>query len=203
MRVTETDPVKAPDTNVDATASQESDKDKASPFAKLLSRKQQPDQDADRLGVGKGPKSELDASMSSLLENETRALTVGAPSTEDKHVVTLPPQLQELVREISLGVNASGQEQVQIDLNSNVLKGLQIRIEKHEGGVAIQFQSSSEEVASLLSKSADTLSRALVDRGLTVLDIRVSSERAESRFDSKNRFNQRGNWQGAGRQGRR
>jgi flagellar hook-length control protein FliK len=96
-------------------------------------------------------------------------------AVQSKSPVQLPPELQGLVREISSLVNVKGNQQVNIELNSNVLKGLHIQIERQkDGAIAIQFQSSSEAVSQLLSKNMDALSQGLVDRGVNVGDIRVS-----------------------------
>ena len=94
-----------------------------------------------------------------------------------KHVVEIPPQLQQLVREISV---VAGRDQVHIELNSNVLKGLHIEIEKQNGGIAIQFQSSSPEVTKLLTSNMTVLSQSLADRGLSVSDIRVTDPKEAS-----------------------
>ena len=96
-------------------------------------------------------------------------------AVQSKSPVQLPPELQGLVREISSLVNVKGNQQVNIELNSNVLKGLHIQIERQkDGAIAIQFQSSSEAVSNLLSKNMDALSQGLIDRGVNVGDIRVS-----------------------------
>jgi hypothetical protein len=93
-------------------------------------------------------------------------------AVQSKSPVQVPPELQGLVREISSLVNVKGNQQVNIELNSNVLKGLHIQIERQkDGAIAIQFQSSSEAVTQLLSRNVDALSQGLIDRGVNVGDI--------------------------------
>ena len=170
-------------------------------FAKVLSKKQPPNQESAQQG-GKTPKAEFGAAAV-LGETAESPSQINAAPIEEKHLVPIPTQLQELAREISVTVNAAGQQQVHIELNSNVLKGLHIRIDRQDGAVAIQFQSSSEEIATLLSKNAEALSEALVDRGVAVSNIRIAGPaKTETRQDSSNRFRGRDQRQG-GRQGRR
>src|SRR5262249_33449183 len=127
---------------------------------------------------------------------------------ESQHVVQLPRELQQLVREISV---VAGGNAVNIELNSNVLKGLHIRIEKQNEAVAIQFQSTSEDVARLLSRNLDSLSQGLADRGVNVADIRVAKIQESSNTPSYKSGSKSGSRSGSdsggqsqsGRQGRR
>ena len=96
------------------------------------------------------------------------------------------------MREIEVGVNAAGRQEVHIELNSNVLKGLVIRVERHDNGVGIQFQSASEDVSRLLSSNLEVLTQGLANRGVEVDGIQVvspdaSSSSARSGGDSKGR----------------
>lgn len=203
MRITGADSAPDPNANVDANAPRKTDKDGASAFAKALSRKQQSNQEDAQSAGGKPSKGEA-ATPSLMGDPESLQNLMDAPTVEEKHLVAIPPELQQLVREISVVVNAPGQQQVNIEMNSNVLKGLHIRIDRQDGAVAIQFQSSSDEIARLLTKNVDALADALNERGVTLRDIRIGGpEKADNRQDYKNRFGARGPWQGSGRQGRR
>ena len=87
-------------------------------------------------------------------------LAMQPSQVENKHIVTLPPELQHVVREISVAVNDSGRQQVHIELNSNVLKGLHIRVERQDAGVAIRFQSPCDRrVPSLSMKNLPHFAR--------------------------------------------
>ena len=94
-----------------------------------------------------------------------------------------------------------GNKEVQIELNSNTLKGLNIRIERQAEGVPIQFNSTSDQVSvALAEKSGQPATQGLNDRGVTVSTINVSGPKEGARSqDSKGRSNF-GNQ--SGRQGR-
>ena len=126
--------------------------------------------------------------------------------TESLHAVSLPPQIEGVVREITAGVNAAGRNEVNIELNSKTLNGLQIHIEKHDGKIDVQFQSRTDDVARLLSRNVGALSQALADRGVAVNDIRIETPQAvprteEYKSNSRQQDSGRGG-QGRGGQGR-
>jgi len=201
MRITGADSAADPNANVEANSPRKPEKDATTPFAKVLSKKQQAQDDTPFAG---GKTAKGDPATSPLGEPGPLEIPADGPSVEEKHLVSIPPQLQDLVREVAVVVNAPGQQQVHIELNSNVLKGLHIRIDRQDGAVAIQFQSSSDEVASLLAKNVSALSDALLDRGVTLQDIRIAGpETTDIRQQNKNPFSGRGPWQGSSRQGRR
>ena len=122
---------------------------------------------------------------------------------ESKRMVAVPPEVQQLVREISVVVNAAGKQQVHIELNSNVMQGLHIRIERQEGAITIQFQSSSDDVSRLLLKNADALSQGLADRGVNLADIRVIGPRDSTRVQTDKYRSGSRPPQGRGQGGRR
>jgi flagellar hook-length control protein FliK len=193
------------DTN-SVDSSQSDEKDEPSIFSQFLLKKSLSSQGpaAQRKG-GKPQQGEFEAIVSVFMQMpKSFDLSMQNAQVESKHVVALPPELQQLVREISVVVNAAGSQQVNIELNPNVLRGLHIRIEKQDGAVAIQFQSASEQVLNLLSENVDSLSQALVDRGVTVADIRVSNPKQASEPGSyKNSSSKSGSRGQRGRQGGR
>ena len=200
-------PASDPDVNEvnteDVDSSQKTkDGDQQSPFSQLLAKKKGAQHDDAPMKRFKSSESDRDPRPPGFAQTgkafDTPFQTV---EVESKHVVALPADLQQLVREISVVVNAAGNQQVNIEMNSNVLKGLHIRIERGDAGVAIQFQSTSDQVSGLLSKNLDGLSQALVERGVSVADIRVESPRESARArDYKGQSNSGGRGQG-GRQG--
>lgn len=182
----------------------QSDQDKdSSTFSRVLAKKREGTQDDAQSKTGK--QNDTDPGMipagllgpQALLDQSLQPAPV-----QSKSVVPVPPELQQLVREISSVVNANGNQQVNIELNSNVLKGLHILIERQkDGAIAVQFQSSSDDVARLLSRNMDALSQGLADRGVNVADIRVTGGREATAAPSfKSRANSGGNYPG-GRQG--
>ena len=204
MRISDSQPPASdPDVNTQETdSSQKADDDQPSPFSQLLAKKKGADQEGTPFKRFKGGESDSNPLGSvfpqpgTMLDSPLQAVEV-----ESKHVVALPTDLQQLVREISVVVNAAGNQQVNIEMNSNVLKGLHIRIERREGAVAIQFQSTSDQVSGLLTRNLEALSQGLEDRGVNVTDIRVESPKESARArDYKGQSNSGGRGQG-GRQG--
>ena len=146
-------------------------KDEPSVFSRVLAKKHGGGQETENLKHG-GSAGNDDAVAAGMLPQEQLFERSMQPEqVRSAHMVEVPAELQSLIREIA--VVARGQ-QVNIELNSNVLKGLHISISQQNGGVAIQFQSSSEQVAALLSKNVDALSQGLADRGVNVADIRIT-----------------------------
>src|SRR5947207_13179964 len=89
--------------------------------------------------------------------------------------------MQQRERESSVVVNGAGNQQVNIEMTSYVVKGLHVHIERKEGAVAIQFDSTSEQVANLLTKNLESLSQGLADRGVGVAEIPLNGPRESSR----------------------
>ncbi len=196
-------PTSDPEVNTDdVDSSQKPDDDAPSPFSQLLAKKKGPDQENGQLKRGKGAETET-GPIGGVLAQGGRMFdaSMHAGPVESKHVVSVPVEMQQLVREISVVVNAAGNQQVNIEMNSNVLKGLRVHIERREGTVAIQFQSASDEVAGLLTKNLDSLTQGLADRGVSVSDIRVEGPKESARTrEYKSQSNPGGRGQG-GRQG--
>jgi flagellar hook-length control protein FliK len=197
-------PVSDADLETDrADSSQSDEKDEPSSFSRLLVKKQVSNQGgAMQAKDGKQSATEFEAIVATFMQiPKSFDSSMQTAQVESKHAVSLPPELQQVVREISLVVNAAGNHEVHIELNSNVLKGLHIRIGRQEGAVAIQFQSASEQVMNLLSRNLDALSQALVDRGVNVADIRIADSREYSR--SKNQKNSSSKFGSREQRGRR
>jgi flagellar hook-length control protein FliK len=206
MKVTDPPPPDSdPNVNADDVDSSENDQnDEPSAFAQVLAKKREA-QDSVQSKSGKHGESDANPAAAGMVQAPaTFEPSLQAAQIESKRVVAVPVDLQQLVREISVAVNAAGNQQVHIELNSNVLKGLNIRIEKQDGGMAIQFQSTSEQVAGLLIKNVEALSQGLADRGVSVADIRVAGPSDSARAqDYKGRSNPGGRWQSGGQGGRR
>jgi flagellar hook-length control protein FliK len=166
------------DSPADVDSSSDDDQqqpDEPSAFSRVLAKKQEARQETATQNPGKRGEGEMDPAQVNATSTQTPFGQVAqAKEVESTRAVEVPSQLQSLVREISV---VSGKDQVHIELNSNVLRGLHIQIEKQDGAVAIQFQSASPEVTRLLSSNLDSLSQGLVDRGVSVSDIRITDPR--------------------------
>ena len=205
MRISDQDPAaEGPNANSeDVSSSEKTRKDEPSSFSRTLAKKR----DSHQLDVtGKLKNAKAAAAAVPLDTRETQNKFDSSMSAErlgGATSVAVPPELQQLVREISVVVNAPGNQQVHIELNSNVLKGLHIRIERQNGALAIQFQSASAEVSRLLSTNLHSLTEGLADRGVNVADIRVNSPQSlSSTAKYKQGSNPDRRWQG-GRQGQK
>jgi hypothetical protein len=175
-------------------------KGQPSAFSRALAKKQAVAEDGN-YGGSKRRSEELDLSLLGVQPDTAEfARSMQVPAVESKHIVQMPVELQQLVREISV---VAGGHQVNIELNSSVLKGLHIRIEKQNGAVAIQFQSNSENVSKLISQNIDSLAQGLSDRGVNVADIRVASAQNDPKKHNYKSASDQGRREQSGRQTRR
>lgn len=84
---------------------------------------------------------------------------------------------QKIVERVRVGTNAAGQSEFQIDLRSNVLKGLSIKLSGGNGRIKATFSGNDREVLKLLRDQGENLKTALRGRGLTLEEFKVE-ERA-------------------------
>jgi hypothetical protein len=179
----------------DVDSSSNSGDDQPSAFSQMLAKKREAEQ---------GPQSQRGKSMQSgpdlgagatsfQVFDQSRNAPAAVAAMDSKHVVALPADLQQLVREISVAANEAGNQQVHIEMNSTVMKGLHIQIERHEGTLAIQFQSQSDQVTNLLSKNVEALSQGLMNLGERAVEIRVAGPKDLAKgSDFRNRPGQGG-----------
>ena len=85
----------------------------------------------------------------------------------------LKQPIQALAQEIWHGVNAQGQEQIDIQLNSKVFDGLKIQIVRDSDRLNIRFEGASDTVAQLLNRNVGALTESLAAHGVRVGHIRV------------------------------
>jgi hypothetical protein len=82
---------------------------------------------------------------------------------------------QRIVERVRVGTNAAGAAEFQIDLRSNVLAGLSIKVSGSNGKIRAVFQSRDKEVRKLLESNAETLKKALTARGLKLEEMKIES----------------------------
>ncbi|MGH9425984.1 MAG: flagellar hook-length control protein FliK, partial [Terriglobia bacterium] len=85
----------------------------------------------------------------------------------------LKEPIQALAKEIWHGVNAQGQEQIDIHLNSKVFDGLKIQIVRDSDRLNIRFEGASDTVTQLLNRNVGALTESLAAHGIRVGHIRV------------------------------
>lgn len=84
---------------------------------------------------------------------------------------------QKIVERVRVGTNAAGAAEFQIDLRSNVLKGLSIKVSGGNGKIRAVFSGGDKDVLKLLQENAEGLKQALGGRGLSLEEFRIE-ERA-------------------------
>lgn len=180
-----------------STQSAQSDKE-PSAFSQLLAKKKAQEAQPASARAQKKEEAQNFANAGFGRPELVRETVAPASGIEGTHAVALPPDLQQLVREISVAMDKAGNQHVQIEMNSNVLKGLQIRIERQAGSLAIQFQTDSLQVSNLISRNLDNLSQSLSNLGEGNVNIRVTGSKGAPRgTDSKDRGSQGGRAPGA------
>ena len=80
---------------------------------------------------------------------------------------------QKIVERVRVGTNASGAAEFQIDLRSNVLSGLSIKVSGGRGKIKLAFSGTDKEVLKALGESAEDLKQALGGRGLKLDELRI------------------------------
>jgi flagellar hook-length control protein FliK len=175
MRIDDTPPPAATtDSNDSDTDSKKSDdqKDDASLFSRVLAKTKDGRQEESAAKGMLGGRKEETPSFAALQVPAEFSAALKPEAVAGKHTVEIPVQLQQLVHEISV---VASKQQVHIEMNSSVLKGLQVQIEKQNGAVSIQFLTTSPTITTLLSNNLSLLSKGLEDRGVSVSDIRIDS----------------------------
>ncbi len=84
---------------------------------------------------------------------------------------------QKIVQSARVGTNAAGQAEFQIDLRSNVLAGLSIKVSGGNGKIRAVFSGNDREVLKLIRNESESLKAALGGRGLKLEEFRIE-ERA-------------------------
>ena len=171
----------------EADSQERTEDDRGPAFSQVLAKKRQ---GGDEFDPPKSLKGEFPATMGLMQPASPFDRPLEVTAAEMSHLVEIPPQLENLVREIAVVVDKAGNQEVHIELNSNVLKGLAIRIERHDGGVGIHFQSASEDVSRLLSSNIDALTQGLANRGVEVSAIQVTSPSASARGGDESKSRQ-------------
>lgn len=83
---------------------------------------------------------------------------------------------QKIVERVRVGTNAAGNAEFQIDLRSDVLSGLSIKLTAKNGKIQAVFSGNDREVLKMLEEQRDGLKNALAGRGLTLEELRVEAK---------------------------
>lgn len=82
---------------------------------------------------------------------------------------------QKIVERVRVGTNAAGKVEFQVDLRSDVLAGLSVKVSANNGKISAVFQGSDRDVMKLLEEHEDTLREALTARGLKLEDFKLEA----------------------------
>jgi len=83
---------------------------------------------------------------------------------------------QKIVERVRVGTNAAGNAEFQIDLRSNVLSGLQVKVSAKNGLISAIFSGSDKEVLKMLEQNEEALKGALTSRGLLLDKFKVEAK---------------------------
>ncbi len=83
---------------------------------------------------------------------------------------------QKIVERVRVGTNAAGNAEFQIDLRSNVLSGLQVKVSAKNGRISAVFSGSDRDVLKMLQEQEEALKGALSSRGLQLENFKVEAK---------------------------
>ncbi|MFN0167306.1 MAG: flagellar hook-length control protein FliK [Bryobacteraceae bacterium] len=90
-------------------------------------------------------------------------------------------QIRSIVQEVRMVAKPGDKTQIDIQLTSKTLDGLQIKIERgEEGRMRIDFVTKNDDVAQLLSRNMQNLSQSLAAHGLRVSNIQIVNPAAQA-----------------------
>ncbi len=82
---------------------------------------------------------------------------------------------QKIVERVRVGTNGAGAAEFQIDLRSNVLSGLSIKLSAKNGKIQAVFSGSDRDVLKMIEEQSEGLKSALSNRGLKLEDLRFEA----------------------------
>ena len=85
---------------------------------------------------------------------------------------------EKIVQAARVGTNKMGLPEFQLELKSDILKGLKVKVSGRHGRIRALFSSRDPQVLKQLRAEADSLRQALTARGLKVDALEIEEERA-------------------------
>lgn len=82
---------------------------------------------------------------------------------------------QKIVERVRVGTNKAGAAEFQIDLRSNVLKGLSIKVSSQQGKISMIFSGSDKDTLKFIEEQAEGLKQTLTGRGLKLQDLKFEA----------------------------
>ncbi len=104
--------------------------------------------------------------------------------------------VDEIVSKMRVGLNRSGNAEVQIDLKSEVLEGLKITLTVTKEGVIASFEAANMRVLNGLSEHISDLRNGLLEKGINVSDLKLFLKEEENREREEERERRQREWKG-------
>lgn len=82
---------------------------------------------------------------------------------------------QKIVEKVRVGKNAAGASEFQIDLRTNVLKGLSIKVQSQNGRISMIFSGRDKETLKYIEEQSQGLKESLTSRGLKLQELRFET----------------------------
>lgn len=82
---------------------------------------------------------------------------------------------QKIVEKVRVGKNAAGAAEFQIDLRSNVLSGLSIKVQSQAGKISMIFSGSDKDTLKYIEEQVEGLKESLTSRGLKLADLKFET----------------------------
>jgi hypothetical protein len=84
---------------------------------------------------------------------------------------------QKIVERVRVGKNAAGAAEFQIDLRSNVLSGLSIKVQSQQGKISMVFSGSDKDTLKYIEEQVEGLKESLSSRGLKLSDLKFETQK--------------------------
>jgi len=83
---------------------------------------------------------------------------------------------QKIVERVRVGANAAGRMEFQIDMKSDVLGGMSVKVSSKNGKISAVFSGSDRDVLKMLEEQSESLKAALSARGLTLESLKTEAK---------------------------
>lgn len=83
---------------------------------------------------------------------------------------------QKIVDKIRVGTNAMGKMEFQIDLKSDVLGGMSVKVSSNKGKISAVFSGGDRDILKQLEEQSESLKNALTARGLTLESLKTEAK---------------------------
>ncbi|MFH1829440.1 MAG: flagellar hook-length control protein FliK [Pseudomonadota bacterium] len=82
--------------------------------------------------------------------------------------------LDKIVQYVRIGINRSGDKEIQVDLHQKIFRGLKLRVIAREGKVGVHFRTSDKKGREIFEKNSDAIRDALAKKGIEVDEITIA-----------------------------